>query len=209
VIDRNTKGSPVAQLRTGPGSPPSGSGSLGLLIGGTGSPTDQTNLESIAYGVHISGDPKLANLDTISFAVFPTGEDLLRAPNNMPRVSVEIDPHITDATAKPITYTTLEFFPNGTRPNAWTTIDATQPDTGSWVMTGAAGTTTGCRNSLAGNTGCPLDTIKQKIPDATILYTLAISKGRDYPWQGAVDALRINDRTADFEEGGVIIRATS
>jgi hypothetical protein len=33
-----------------------------------------------------------------------------------------------------------------------------------------------------------------------------INKGRDFEWQGAVDALRVNDTVADFEERGVIIK---
>ena len=40
------------------------------------------------------------------------------------------------------------------------------------------------------------------------LITFAITKGRDYAFQGAVDDLRLNGRTADFEEGGVIIKAS-
>ena len=37
--------------------------------------------------------------------------------------------------------------------------------------------------------------------------SVAITKGRDYSWQGAVDGLRINDTVYDFEENGVVEQA--
>jgi hypothetical protein len=41
---------------------------------------------------------------------------------------------------------------------------------------------------------------------ATIL-SAAVTKGRDYAWQGAVDGLRINGTVFDFEENGVFTHA--
>ena len=41
------------------------------------------------------------------------------------------------------------------------------------------------------------------VPDAKV-YSLAISKGRDYAFSGAVDDLVINDTMYDFEPTGVI-----
>ena len=41
---------------------------------------------------------------------------------------------------------------------------------------------------------------------ATIL-SVAVGKGRDYAWSGAVDGLRVNDTVFDFEERGVFTTA--
>ena len=38
------------------------------------------------------------------------------------------------------------------------------------------------------------------------ILTVAIAKGRDYEWSGAVDGLRINSTVFDFEETGVFAR---
>ncbi len=42
--------------------------------------------------------------------------------------------------------------------------------------------------------------------DPAIIATVAVSKGRDNSWQGAVDGLKINDTVYDFEEMGVFER---
>ena len=36
------------------------------------------------------------------------------------------------------------------------------------------------------------------------LFSVAISKGTDFAWHGAVDGLRINNTVYDFEEHGVV-----
>ena len=51
---------------------------------------------------------------------------------------------------------------------------------------------------------CTFAQVKAALPKATI-FTLQVTKGTDFAWQGAVDALRVNDRVADFEETGVIV----
>ena len=43
---------------------------------------------------------------------------------------------------------------------------------------------------------------KAEFPNAEVL-SVMVSKGRDFAWQGAVDALRVNDAVFDFEEYGV------
>ena len=37
------------------------------------------------------------------------------------------------------------------------------------------------------------------------IFSVAVAKGRDYAWQGAVDGLRINSTIYDFEPLGVKI----
>jgi hypothetical protein len=193
----------VAQLRSGPGDPPSGNGSLGLLVAG-GPAFDVAQSEKIAYGIGESG--LLSNLREVGFAVYTTAPNISRAGQspNMPNIQFELNPHLTDATG-PITFSTLTFNAVNSAPSRWTTIDATDPDTGRWSLTGRAGTATGCGSSSA-TQGCTFAQIKDKLPDAAI-GTAIINKGRDFEWQGAVDALRVNSRIADFEEGGVVIRA--
>ena len=44
--------------------------------------------------------------------------------------------------------------------------------------------------------------MKAAVPNAT-LYTVQISKGRDWAFSGAVDALQINNAVYDFEPFGV------
>lgn len=36
-----------------------------------------------------------------------------------------------------------------------------------------------------------------------IIYSVAVGKGRDNEWHGAIDGLRINDKLYDFEADGV------
>ena len=80
--------------------------------------------------------------------------------------------------------------------NTWTKITADQKQ---WYLTGAAGTATGCNQV----TYCTLAEVKAALPNAT-LFTVQITKGRDYAYSGAVDALQIDSTTYDFEPFGVI-----
>jgi hypothetical protein len=164
---------------------------------------DVAQSEKIAYGIGESG--LLSRLREVGFAVYTTAPNISRAGQspNMPNIQFEVNPHLTDATG-PITFSTLTFNAVNSAPSTWTTIDATDPDTGRWNLTGRAGTATGC-GSPSATQGCTFAQIKDKLPDATI-HTAIINKGRDFEWQGAVDALRVNNRIADFEEGGVVIR---
>jgi hypothetical protein len=200
VIDRAVFGSPVAQLRSGPSDPPSGTGSLGLLVAGGPS---YNPAEKIAYGIAESG--LLSRLRNVGFAVFTTPANSTRGGqgSNMPNIQFEIDPQIADAGGA-ITFSTLTFNAANSQGNAWTTIDATDPDDGRWSLTGRAGTATGCV-TVDATAGCTFEQIKDRLPEARI-FSVFVNKGRDFEWQGAVDALRINATVADFEEGGVVIK---
>jgi hypothetical protein len=200
-IDRAVFGSPVAQLRSGPGDPPSGTGSLGLLVAGG---PNYNPAEKIAYG--IAADGLLSDLRNVGFAVFTTPANVSRGGQgaNMPNIQFEVNPRLTDAGGE-ITFSTLTFNAVNSDPNVWTTIDATDSDAGRWSLTGRAGTATGCV-TISPTSGCTFDEIKSRLPDATI-FSVMINKGRDFEWQGAVDALRVNGRIADFEQGGVVIEA--
>ncbi len=73
-----------------------------------------------------------------------------------------------------------------------------------WGLTGDAGDETLCHSTgrCAPSTSYSPPSTTDGDP-ATIL-TVSISKGRDFPFSGAVDALVINDQTFDFEPLGVV-----
>jgi hypothetical protein len=198
-MNRNTEGSPVAALRSGPSNaatePPFGDGSLNLLVA--------SGSQKIAYGneVDFVGD-LVRDLEEVGFHVLQTGENSAKGNPNMPSITFEIDPNLEST---PSGYSSLVFVPaaNPATPNQWSPyIDATA--TGKWGLTGAAGTATGC--PLSGGL-CTFDEIKAELADGgeeATISTAAIGKGKDYAWQGAVDGLRINDTVFDFEETGVV-----
>ena len=192
VIDRNVIGAADAALRSGPTSnwadtmvqPPMGIGSLGIR---TASGNDKT-----AFGneVDFQGDT-LASVTTVSFWEYTTGENKAKYVDNAASVAMEINPNNGAQT-----YSTLNYVVRDLPTNVWTKVTADQK---SWYLTGAAGTATGCNQA----TYCTLDEVKAALPQAK-LFTVAISKGRDYAFSGAVDALQIGSTTYDFEPFGVI-----
>lgn len=214
VITRNTIGSPVAALRNGPfGSfgvtgplsrPPYGQGSLGIEVA-----DDSTSLtppsEKVDFGneVDFYGKP-VSGLTRVGFHVFQTGENITYGgPTNMPNIRFEIDPNLNPPSTT--NYSTLVWVPAASpTTNSWSGfIDATT--SGTWYLTGAAGTDTGCNAT----TQCTFAGVKAALEDggdpATIL-TAAVGKGRDSMWIGAVDGLRINETVYDFEASGVRAR---
>jgi len=91
----------------------------------------------------------------------------------------------------------------GLTTNTFNSIDATSPTAGTWYFTGATGDTVGCNQT----TLCTFAQMKDKVagtfPNMHIL-TLAVTKGRDYAWNGAIDALVYNAQTINFEPFGVV-----
>ena len=199
VMSRNTIGSPDIDLRGGPATPPIGGGSLKFLVG-AGPP-----LEKAAYGNEqdFFGDP-VSGLTAVGFQVYTTGENSGLGNPNMPSITFEVDPNLT-ATAS--NFSSLVFVPGAnSASNAWSPyIDATSAAAGFWFMTGAAGTATACNQT----TTCTLAQVQTALADggdAALILTAAVSKGRDFAWQGAIDGLRINNEVFDFEESGVKTR---
>lgn len=72
--------------------------------------------------------------------------------------------------------------------------------TGEWFLSGGEIPGT-CTQTVP----CNFTTLKNALPQATI-YTVAVGKGRDNIWVGAVDGLRINRYVYDFEADGVKAR---
>jgi hypothetical protein len=198
LIDRNTIGSPVGALRSGPfegtgagSSPPFGIGSLGFSV--------KDGTEKVAFGneVDFAGNA-LSGLSQAGFRVFQTGENASSPGNaqNLPNIDVEV---FTTGTSG---YSTLVWVPDGSSTatvplNKWSPyIDATT--NGQWYYTGGPGTSSGCNQT----TMCSFADAKSKFPAAKIL-TVAVTKGRDKFWNGAIDGLRINNEVFDFEPFGV------
>lgn len=204
VIDRNTIGSPVAQLRDGPyaltsdgqlTSPPFGKGSLGIEVA--------SGSEKVAFGneTDFFGDP-VSGISQVGFQVFQTNEDVVYGgATNMPNITFEINPHVAHKV-----YTSMVWVPGAPGvTDAWSPyLDATA--TGYWYFTSgpvAAATHCGISNSCTlAQAQAALVAANDRSGDASV-YTVAIEKGRDYQWQGAVDGLRINDTVYNFEADGV------
>jgi hypothetical protein len=217
VITRNTIGSPVADLRDGPygsfgvtgpaAAPPYGKGSLGIEVADFATLlTSGGPAEKVDFGneVDFFGD-LVSDLNQVGFDVFQTHENTTYGSRNMPNIRLEIDPNV-DAS----NYTTMVWVPDdvpAASENRWSGfIDATS--TGGWYFTGTTGVLTGCNQV----TFCSFANAKTRLAaenngtgPATI-YTVAVGKGRDHLWAGAVDGLRINDGIYDFEADGVKVK---
>ncbi len=211
VIDRNTIGSGIADLRPGPygsfgvtgkpGKPPFGTGSLGIQV--SGNATNQSPAaEKVAFGneVDFFGNP-VSGLSRVGFRVFQTGENATIGSRNMPNITLEIDPNLN---ATPANYTSMIWVPDAAPvTDQWTGyIDATT--TGDWYFTGAAGTATGCNQSSF----CTFAGAKSALAATdggtpASIDTVAVAKGRDDDWAGAVDGLRVNNTIYNFEPTGV------
>ena len=205
VIDRNTIGSPVGALRDGPFSltstgdvsaPPFGKGSLGIEVA--------NGTEKVAFGneTDFAGDP-VSGLTAVGYSVFRTGEDIgYGGTSNLPNITFEVDPNISPL----VHYSSLVWVPDGSAipANVWSPyIDATT--NGYWYFTnGATATATGC--TQAGSC-TSLAAVQAGLASAgstgAVILSVAVAKGRDSQFQGAVDGLRINDRIYDFEADGV------
>ncbi len=214
VIARNTIGSGVAALRQGPygsygvtgaaAAPPGGIGSLGIQVSdnaNSGSPAS----EKVAYGdeVDFYGNP-VSGLSQAGFHVFQTVENATIGSRNMPNISLEINPHVAG-----VTYTGMLWVPDPAPVlNKWSPyIDATS--TGDWYFTNnTVASATGCTQALT----CSLAQAKSGLVSANdasgaaTIDSIAISKGRDDEWVGAVDGLRINTKDYNFEPYGVLVR---
>lgn len=208
VITRNTIGSPVAVLRDGPfGSfgvtgapsrPPYGNGSLGIEVA-----DDSTSLappsEKVDFGNELDFyGSRVRDLTRLGFHVFQTGENVgYGGTRNLPNIRIEINPRLTAGD----TYSTMVWVPPAVAPvNQWSAfLDATTVS-GEWFLSG---------NELAPlctqSSPCNLTTLRNALPQATV-YSIAVGKGRDYNWVGAVDGLRVNRYVYDFEADGVRAR---
>jgi hypothetical protein len=199
VINRNTIHSPAVELRSGPFDAPVGDGSLNIAV------ADGT--EKAAWGNEVDFAGDALDLDEVGFHVYNVGENTSAPADNMPSIAFEIDPNVAAVNAN---YSSLVYTPAESAPNAWSGyIDATSG--GFWGLTGGAFNSPATKENCGLNgPRCTFDEVMALLDDggepARIL-SVAVSKGRDFEFHGAVDGLRINDTVYDFEEHGVVERA--
>ena len=193
VVHRNVIGNGDADLSSSTQKPPLGIGALNIR---TGSSTDKAAFgnEKDFAGNLVSG------LTQVGFSVFTTGENNTLG-NNMPAITVEIDPNTATSTSN---FSSLVYVPANGVSNRWSNFDADADTANHWGLTGSQFSATKC--ALSG-TRCTLAEVQALLNDggeAATIYSISIGKGRDYMFSGAVDALVINDETFDFEPFGVI-----
>ncbi len=203
AILRNTIGSPIAELRYGPyvpgSEPPFGRGSLGIEVSDNAL-SGGTPQEKADFGneVDFAGIP-VAALTAVGFYVFQTGEDAAAGTRNMPNIQIEIDPNVAGKT-----YTSMVWVPDEAPvTDQWSDyIDATT--TGNWYFTnGSVAATTGCGQALTCTFADAMLALSQNAVATPIILSIAVGKGRDHAWAGAVDGLRLNNSIYDFEPDGV------
>jgi hypothetical protein len=194
TVHRNVIGSANAQLATTSTQSPLGDGALDLH---TASPTDK-----VAFGNEVDfAGQNVKDLGTVGFSVYTTGENNALG-NNMPSIIFEIDPNVTAVASN---YSSLVYVPANGTANQWTTFNATTDATKHWGLTGTAFNGTTCSINGARCTWTEmLDYLNDSGDDAKLL-TATISKGRDYAFSGAVDALKFAGKTYDFEAAGVSV----
>jgi hypothetical protein len=175
--------------------PPYGIGSLGVHT--------PTGADKSAFGnqVDFLGEP-IADLTDLSYWVFTTQENIAAGGTtpNLPSLQFEIDPNLAST---PSPFSTLSFIPPQAQPGEWTEIDLV--NSGGWVLSGAAGTATGCALGVANCTWEEVQTALDDGGEGASIYTVQFTNGRDFAFSGAVDGLRMNDDVYDFEPFGVSI----
>ena len=214
VMLRNTIGPATATLRGGPTSdafavlgatpqaPPFGVGSLQLLV--------PTGTDKVDFGNEVDFvDDEVGAIDDIGFHFYATGESNLLAATNVPVIRLEIDPNGAGTNDPTDHYASLVFVPADEAPDSgWTDyVDATSDTAGTWFLAG---------NPVADDCGdanpCTWSELTVYLGTADTpptIHTVAVGKGRDTGFQGAVDGLRINDTVYDFEPLGVIATPAS
>jgi hypothetical protein len=199
--NRGTIGSPLVMLRTGPGDPPFGSGSLNLSV---------RNDERVAFGLHVRGP--VNDIEEIGFSVFTTGENIAAGGggSNMPSLTFEIDPNL--GSLPNVNFASLVWNPPNSAPSAWSRyIDATT--TGFWGLSGAAfNNPPTAENCGLNGPRCSFTQVMALLNDGgdpAEAGTFAVTKGRDFQFSGAVDGVRVNNIIVDFEPAGAILRSAS
>jgi hypothetical protein len=215
VMDRNVINNGDAYLRAGPSHvpaippfvPPRGVGSLGIRTGGRDNARGGPSDDKAAFGNEVDFAGMLvSDLTAVSFFVYTTAENVESAVDNLPSISIEIDPNLATGPNAGDDFATMVYSPGFIVPLTWRRADAVN-DTGRHWGLSSLDPTTPCHIDFA---RCTFEELIAFLTadDATdsepaVIGSVAISKGRDYAFSGAVDALRINDTIYDFEPNGV------
>ena len=193
IVNRNTIGSPIAILRSGPFTPPVGKGALNLTV--------KDGTEKVAFGneVDFAGD-LVEDLQDVGFHVYTTGENSRQGARRTCRASRSRSTR-TRATVRH--YSSLVFMPDELAREPVERLHRRHDDR---HLGRHRQRVDGPQVPQHTGAGCTFAELMDYLDDggepATIL-TAAVTKGRDSAWQGAVDGLRINDTVFDFEETGV------
>ncbi|WRZ94782.1 hypothetical protein OHB54_40565 [Streptomyces sp. NBC_01007] len=162
--------------------------------------TSQDNpAEKVDFGneVDLRGENFL-QLDRVGFQVFQTSENVgYGGGTDLPGLRFEIDPNLSSATDN---YSVLVWQPDAVPVaslNRWSPyLDATT--SGTWYLTGG-------ETHRTRATPCNFYDLQVSLDDGgdtPSILTVAVSKGRDHLWTGAVDGLRLNQYVYDFESSG-------
>lgn len=208
IIHRNVIGSPSITLTNGPfvfgatgslSAPPFGVGALAFLVGPpTSTPSGAAEKANFGNEVDYHGN-LLQAITEVGFHIFTTGENASKDTNNLPNIDFEAFFRVGST----LTYTSVVWVPpsNAVTVNEWSRfINATNE--GTWYLSGDSTINTGCSQS----TPCKFSQLlynANTVDSTAYISSVAVSKGRDYEWQGAIDGLRINNKTINFEFDGV------
>ena len=118
----------------------------------------------------------------------------------MPSIAIEIDPNLLSAPAD--NFATMVYAPGAILPAVWVQKDAVADAQQRWGLSSVpAGT------PCAGVTQCTFEEVRDRVErrrqTGALIGTVGVTKGRDFAFSGAVDALQINDTVYDFEPNGV------
>jgi hypothetical protein len=187
-IFRNTIGNGSAEL----GQSSAGEG----LELNTPAGTDQATFGNEA---DFAGDP--VEFSAIKYRVYTTGENAAKASNNMPAIKFEMT--TTPADMKPWSYTTLVYVPNNSPVNAWTTIDAKADAANHWGFTGTYFNADPARCGLNGPRCTYVQAMAVINGDNAKLMSVAVGKGRDFEFHGAVSDFTLGSTKYLFTKNGV------
>ncbi|TDX03003.1 hypothetical protein [Kribbella sp. VKM Ac-2566] len=194
TVHRNVIGAADAELATTSTQSPLGDGALSLH---TASATDK-----VAFGNEVDfAGQNVKDLGTVGFSVYTTGENNALG-NNMPSISFEIDPNVAAVASN---YSSLVYAPANGTANQWTAFNAGTDADKHWGLTGTAFNGTACSINGARCTWTEMLAYLGDGGDEAELLTVTLSKGRDYAFSGAVDALKFGGKTYDFEAAGVSV----
>ncbi|TDO69523.1 hypothetical protein EV651_101567 [Kribbella sp. VKM Ac-2571] len=194
TVHRNVIGAADAELATTSTQSPLGDGALNLH---TASATDK-----VAFGNEVDfAGQNVKDLGTVGFSVYTTGENNALG-NNMPSIIFEIDPNVAAVASN---YSSLVYLPANGTANAWTAFNASTDADKHWGLTGTAFNGTACSINGARCTWTEMLAYLGDGGDDAKVLTATLSKGRDYAFSGAVDALKFGGKTYDFEAAGVSV----
>jgi hypothetical protein len=201
IVDRNVIGNGDSYLRAGPDGG-TGQGSLGLRTG------DAADKAAFGNQTGFTGDA-VSDLTHVGYSVFTTSENNDLSANNMPSISIEIDPNVIGSG----NFSTLLYAPDNSAAGQWTDINAVT-DTGKhWGLTGGFFNDPATMNERCGFNGsrCTFQEVQAYLANnnnsaqgSAKIGAVSITKGRDWAFSGAVDNLRINNAVFDFEPFGVV-----